>query len=88
MLKNLTSETRPLVFFESPHRILKTLEDIKNIFGANVNIFLARELTKKFEQHYFGTVEKIASKLETQFPKEVQGEFVLVVGGSAVAITC
>lgn len=88
VLKSLTSETRPLVFFESPHRILKTLEDIKNIFGADVNIFLARELTKKFEQHYFGTVEKIASELETQFPKEVQGEFVLVVGGSAVAITC
>jgi 16S rRNA (cytidine1402-2'-O)-methyltransferase len=71
------------VFFESPHRILKTLEDIKNVFSLTPTrrIFIARELTKKFEQHYFGEIQEIIDQLKTQFPKEIQGEFVLVVGG-------
>jgi 16S rRNA (cytidine1402-2'-O)-methyltransferase len=87
VLKTLSSEARPLVFFESPHRILKTLEDIKNVFvpSPTRKIFLARELTKKFEQHYFGAVEEIIDQLKTQFPKEIQGEFVLVVGGLELA---
>lgn len=82
VLKVLVTEPRPLVFFESPHRILKTLEDIKNIFGESREIFVARELTKKFEQHYHGSVGTIQNQLSEQFPKDVQGEFVLVVKGN------
>lgn len=75
----LEDNNYPLVFFESPHRILKTLEDIKNIFGESSQVFIARELTKKFEQHYYGSVIDILAQLEQQFPKDVQGEFVLIL---------
>lgn len=79
ILRELVEEKRPIVFFESPHRIKKTLEDISNIFGAEIEVFLARELTKKFEQKYFGSVAEVLNILEEQFQKEVQGEFVMVV---------
>ena len=79
VLRELASETRPIVIFESPHRIIKCLEDIKNILGEETEIFIARELTKKFEQFYSGTVVEVQDELQTQFPKDVQGEFVLIL---------
>lgn len=79
VLRTWTEEERPIVIFESPHRILKCLEDIQNIFGIDTKIFIARELSKKFEQFYSGTVVEIINELQTQFPKEIQGEFVVVI---------
>ncbi|MDD9899204.1 MAG: 16S rRNA (cytidine(1402)-2'-O)-methyltransferase [Candidatus Melainabacteria bacterium] len=79
VLRDLLGSTRPIVIFESPHRIKKCLEDIKNILGEK-EVFIARELTKKFEQLYYGSVEQVQAQLEEQFPKDVQGEFVLVIG--------
>ena len=79
ILRAWTEETRPIVLFESPHRIMKCLEDIKNILGEDTEVFIARELTKKFEQCYSGSIVEVQAELEAQFPKEVQGEFVLVI---------
>ncbi len=79
ILRDWTEETRPIVLFESPHRIIKCLEDIKNILGEETQVFIARELTKKFEQCYSGSIVEVQLELQTQFPKEVQGEFVLVI---------
>jgi 16S rRNA (cytidine1402-2'-O)-methyltransferase len=79
VLRELESETRAIVFFESPHRIKKTLEDIAVIFGEQTEVFLARELTKKFEQKYYGLIREVLAQLQEQFPKEVQGEFVMVL---------
>ena len=79
ILRDIQEEKRPIVFFESPHRIKKTLEDIKTIFGEETEVFLARELTKKFEQKYYGLVAEVIEALTEQFPKDVQGEFVLVM---------
>lgn len=97
VLKKLVDEERPMVFYESPHRILKTLEDMKKIFTqveaateevdqANLvakeegyKVFAVRELTKIHEEFYLGTFEGLISRLKTQFPSKVQGEFVLVV---------
>lgn len=79
ILRELETEKRAIVFFESPHRIKKTLEDIAVIFGEETEVFLARELTKKFEQKYYGQVKDVLDQLEDQFPKEVQGEFVMVI---------
>ncbi len=79
ILRAWTEETRPIVLFESPHRIIKCLEDIKNILGAETQVFVARELTKKFEQLYSGSIDEVQAELEAQFSKEVQGEFVLVI---------
>ena len=70
---------RPIVFFESPHRIKKTLVDIEKIFSADTKIFMARELTKLFEQSYYGDINTVIEKLENQFSKDVQGEFVFLI---------
>lgn len=79
LFEELNSSDYAIVFFESPHRIIKTLEDIKNIFGEETQTFITRELTKKFEQFYFGNILEIQDQLETQFPDKVQGEFVLAI---------
>lgn len=70
---------RPIVFFESPHRIKKTLVDIEKIFSADTKIFMARELTKLFEQSYYGDINTVIEELENQFSKDVQGEFVFLI---------
>lgn len=70
---------RPIVFFESPHRIKKTLLDIEKIFSADTKIFMARELTKLFEQSYYGDINTVIEELENQFSKDVQGEFVFLI---------
>ncbi len=84
VLRNIAEEraagfSRPIVFFESPHRLMKTLVDIENIFGGETEIFIARELTKKFEQFYHGTVTQVRKQLAEQFPEDIQGELVLVL---------
>jgi len=66
-----------LVIYESPHRLLKTLEDIRAVLG-NRPLAVARELTKKFEEVWRGDVEGF---LERRHTREARGEFVLVVGG-------
>ncbi len=67
-----------LIFYEAPHRILKTLQDIKNILG-NRNICISREISKKFEEIYRGSVIEVMNELETE---EIKGEIVLVVEGN------
>ena len=67
-----------LVFYESPHRIKKTLKDIESIF-SETEIFLARELTKLHEEFYLGTASDLVTELEEQFKSEVKGEMVLIL---------
>jgi 16S rRNA (cytidine1402-2'-O)-methyltransferase len=76
--------TRPVVFFESPHRLIKTLVDIESIFGAEIEVFVAREITKKFEQFYHGTAGAVREQIAEQFPEDIQGELVLVISSSIV----
>mgnify|MGYP002639196873 CR=1 FL=1 len=85
VLKKLIEEDskRPIVFFESPHRIKKTLEDIKTLYSGDIEIFIGRELTKLYEQSYFGLIENVLNELKEQFPKDVQGEFVLMIQTSS-----
>ncbi len=78
LLKSLLSEKRTLVFYESPHRIEKTLEDIWEILGER-KIVLARELTKKFEEIIRGNVAEVFAKIKREKPK---GEMVLVIEGA------
>lgn len=73
-LKNLNTT---IIFYEAPHRIVKTLEDIKNILG-NRKICISREISKKFEEIYRGTVEEVLNELAD----EVKGEIVLIVDGN------
>jgi 16S rRNA (cytidine1402-2'-O)-methyltransferase len=73
----LSSEQRTIVLYESPHRVLKTLEEIRTVFGER-NVVVARELTKKFEEIVRGP---ISSVLEELHRKQTRGEYVLVIEG-------
>lgn len=75
ILAGLKTEKKTVVFYESPHRILKTFRDMNEILG-NREIVIVRELTKKFEEILRITVEKAIVYFEKAKPK---GEFVIIV---------
>jgi len=71
----------PVVLYESPHRILKTLDEISAI-NNKLSIVVCRELTKKFETTYRGTIEQVIKKIRNPQPGEkIKGEFVIIVRG-------
>jgi len=80
-LAGLASETRTLVFFEAPHRIVGTLEDLVQSFGASRRAALARELTKTFETFYRGTLAELLEKAKTD-ENIRRGEITLVIAGA------
>ena len=77
-LSELASETRTMVFYESPYRLVKTLEQFAEFFGPDRECSVAREISKKFEEHRRGTLEEVASWFREHEPK---GEIVIVVSG-------
>jgi 16S rRNA (cytidine1402-2'-O)-methyltransferase len=77
-IKNLVEETRTMVFYESPFRLVKTLEMFREHFGPERPASVSRELTKKFEETTNGTIQSV---LEHYTAKEVKGEIVIVVAG-------
>ena len=74
----LKEEERTMIFYESPHRLLKTLEQFKENFGANRQVSVSRELTKIYEENIRGTVEEV---INYYTKKNVKGEIVLVLAG-------
>lgn len=78
LLKKLAEEERTVIFYESPHRLVKALEQLKEFFGAERQASVSRELSKKFEETKNGTVQAL---LEYFTSKEVKGEIVVVVNG-------
>ena len=78
LLKHLAEEERTLVFYESPMRLVKTLEDFIQYFGAERPCAVSRELTKMFEETIRGTLAEVA---EFYKAKGVKGEIVIVVAG-------
>lgn len=81
-LKNLPNETRTLIFYEAPHRIILTLTDLGAILGGGRKIVLARELTKIYEEFWRGTIDE-AIELYTN-KRQPKGEYTLVVAGKPV----
>ncbi len=77
-LQNLSIETRTMIFYESPHKLIKTLIDFQNIFGSERNISVSREITKMYEHTLRGKIDDILEKLQN---KKNKGEFVIVVDG-------
>jgi len=73
LFRKLEDENRTIVLFESPYRVIRTLEDIKNYLG-NVDIVIGRELTKKFEEIKQGNISEM---IEYFGSKKVKGEFVI-----------
>ena len=81
-LESLKDETRTMVFYEAPHKLVNTLEDMMEHFGAERKISLCRELTKLHEEVVRTTLGEAVEKYTANAPK---GEFVLVVDGAAPA---
>jgi len=77
LLRDLHEARSTLVFYEAPHRLIAVLTDIADAF-ADRRVFIGRELTKKFEEHLWGTAGEL---LETLKEREIKGEMVIVIEG-------
>lgn len=77
-LKLLTEETRTMIFYESPHKLIKTLTNFCEYFGEDRLVSVSRELTKLYEETIRGTAKEV---LEHYISKPPKGEIVIVVGG-------
>lgn len=77
-LEELKEEPRSIIFYESPFRVVKCLEQLAEVFGAERKVSVSRELTKKFEQTVRGTLAEVLEHFRENEPK---GEFVIVVAG-------
>ena len=77
-LKQWSEETRTIVFYESPHKIVKTLSQLQEFVGGDRRLSVSRELSKKFEETVRGTVNELILHFSKKAPK---GEFVIVLEG-------
>ena len=77
-LKLWSEETRTIVFYESPHKIVKTLSQLQEFVGGDRRLSVSRELSKKFEETVRGTVNELVLHFTNKAPK---GEFVIVLEG-------
>jgi 16S rRNA (cytidine1402-2'-O)-methyltransferase len=77
-LTELSTEERTLIFYESPMRLVKTLEDFIQYFGAERKCCVSRELTKMFEENARGTLQEVHDHFSQ---KTVKGEIVIVIEG-------
>ena len=77
-LSELANETRTMIFYESPFRLLKTLIQFAEVFGADRDASVSREISKVHEETVRGTLSEIIAHFTEREPK---GEFVIVVGG-------
>lgn len=77
-LESLKEETRTMVFYESPYRLLKTLTQFAEVFGGERKISVSREISKIYEEHVRGTLSEVIAHFTQKQPK---GEFVIVLAG-------
>ena len=78
-LMEFAQEQRTLIFYESPYRLVKTLEQFAEFFGSERECSVAREISKKFEEHKRGTLADVAAWYKEHEPK---GEIVIIVAGA------
>jgi 16S rRNA (cytidine1402-2'-O)-methyltransferase len=79
-LQSLAGEPRTLIFYEAPHRIVDSLQDMVAVFGATRPAVVARELTKTFETVLRGSLESLLAQVSAD-PNQQKGEFVVLVQG-------
>jgi 16S rRNA (cytidine1402-2'-O)-methyltransferase len=77
-MKKLAEEERTMIFYESPFRVLKTLEQFREFMGPQRRVSVSRELTKMFEETINGTLEEVINHFTAKEPK---GEFVIILAG-------
>lgn len=78
LLQSLTNETRTMIFYESPRRLVQTLRQFAEVFGPERECSVAREISKLHEEHRRGTLAQVLEHFEAVEPK---GEIVIVVAG-------
>ena len=78
-LTGLTDETRTMIFYESPYRLVKTLDELALHFGSDREASVSRELSKMFEENIRGTLSFLSEYYTTKTPK---GEIVIIVAGN------
>ncbi|MCE7066882.1 16S rRNA (cytidine(1402)-2'-O)-methyltransferase [Dyadobacter sp. CY326] len=79
-LQNLAAEERTMIFYESPHRLVKALQQFVEYFGADRQVSVARELTKIYEENVRGTLEEVITYFSE---KTIKGEIVIILAGKA-----
>lgn len=79
-LESLVCEERTMIFYESPHRLIKTLTSFCEYFGKERKASISRELTKMFEENKRGSLEELIAYFSS---KSIKGEIVIVVGGKS-----
>ena len=77
-LQSLVNEERTMVFYESPYRVLKTLQQFSEVFGADRQVSVCREISKVHEESVRGTLAEVIAHFQAHEPR---GEFVIVVAG-------
>ncbi|WP_031525733.1 16S rRNA (cytidine(1402)-2'-O)-methyltransferase [Dyadobacter crusticola] len=77
-LQNLAEEERTMIFYESPHRLVKALQQFIEFFGAERQVCVSRELTKIYEENVKGTLQEVIDYFS---PKTIKGEIVIVLAG-------
>ena len=75
----LKTHQETMIFYEAPHRLAKTLQSVEKVFGAERQVVLARELTKRYEEFLRGTIAELVAWATSN---EVRGEFVVIVSGN------
>ncbi|AIG66044.1 16S rRNA (cytidine(1402)-2'-O)-methyltransferase [Weissella tructae] len=83
-LTTLLTHQETMLFYEAPHRLVKTLQNIVKVFGPDRQVVLARELTKRYEEFIRGTAAEVAEWAQTQ---EVRGEFVVMTAGNSEVVS-
>ncbi len=79
-IKELAQERRTIILYESPYRLVKTLNQLADFFGVDRNCSVAREISKKFEEHRRGTLSEVAQWYSEHEPK---GEIVIIIEGTS-----
>lgn len=79
MLEHLKAEERTMIFYESPYRVLKTLEQFAEVFGEERRVSCCREISKVYEESVRGSLREVIDHFREVEPK---GEFVIVLAGA------
>ena len=80
-LLSLQDETRTMVFYESPYRLLKTLQQVADVFGEDRQVSVAREISKLYEEHVRGTLQEVIAHFTEKDPR---GEIVIILAGHSI----
>lgn len=84
ILEELKNETRTIVLYEAPHKLLKTIDDLEEVLGFDRKISLVREISKKHEEVIRTTLGEVTTIYENREDDRIRGEFVLIIEGKSI----